>query len=448
MRTRTLAVFLETIALFVTCACGQIPRHVAQDGDVRVALAPTRFSNEPPLIGLSNLMFDTLRAGRLVVKPEWGTVEVAPLFEGQGYVPVLALRYRQADSVVRIIVDDDADSDFTNNEPLSFRRVGALELADVDVRLRAVASTSTADRLAMQVVLSAPYTYGRISQYLSGTMKLGENSYAVALRPLGRSSPIEGLTSGVQLLIDADRDGQFREAGIMDTLGNLAPSEQFRADRPFAVGSGKLAAVALEQRGQHLLLRYSAARTSPAVGFSAPPLTGSDIEGRPHSLSELRGGVVLLAFWATTCPWSERARPALDSLAARLGSAGFTWVAMARDTSRDVLRAHIATHPMSAIVLAADSSAWVEYNPNIITPLFYLIDREGNTRLVERGANALAVIVRAATKEVMNPQYAPDASVPAAGGAIVKANEKVRSTTESRRAVAGDRADQRSRGDD
>jgi peroxiredoxin len=405
MRTRTLAVLLETTVLVLTSACGQISRHAAQGGEVRVTLVPTRLSNEPPLVGLSNLMFDTLRAAGVVVKPEWGTVEIAPLFEGKGYVPVLALRYRQADSVVRIVVDADADADFTNNEPLSFRRVGVVELADVDVRLRAVASTSTVERLAMQVVVSAPYTYGRISQYMSGTMRLGGDSYAVALRPLGRSSPIASLSSGVQLLIDADRDGQFREAGTTDAQGNLAPSEQFRVDRPFAVGGGKLAAVALEQRGERLLLRYSAAGTSPAVGFTAPPLTGSDVEGQTNSLEDLRGRVVLLTFWATSCPWSEQVRPALDSLAARLGSAGFTWVAMARDTSRDELRTHVASHPMSAIVLAADASAWAEYNPDIVTPLFYLIDREGKIRQVERGANALAMVVRAAAKEVTQGKW-------------------------------------------
>jgi thiol-disulfide isomerase/thioredoxin len=231
-------------------------------------------------------------------------------------------------------------------------------------------------------------------------LEVGGRTYAVAVRPAGRSSPILNINSRVQLLIDADRDGHFRERGVLDAQGHALPSEEIRLDRPFSLDGTRLVATALEEHGGRLRLRRSTVVIAPVVGFMAPPLHGRGVDGRAHSLDELRGKVVLLTFWATYCPWSERVRPTLDSLAVRLGDSSFVWVAMARDDDREVIRAHVASHPMLATVLVHDSTSWAEFNPSTITPLFYLIDRGGTVRLVERAAAASSLVVREATREV------------------------------------------------
>lgn len=39
----------------------------------------------------------------------------------------------------------------------------------------------------------------------------------------------------------------------------------------------------------------------------APDFTLTDLSGKPHTLSDLRGKIVILNFWSAECPWTERA---------------------------------------------------------------------------------------------------------------------------------------------
>jgi thiol-disulfide isomerase/thioredoxin len=391
---------ISALTVMMVCGCVLQPRTAPPAPDVIVNLELARFPDTPPLTGISNLMFDTLGSSALRVKRERGTVEVAPVFEGVGFAPVYAIRYHDADSVQRIVVDADTDSDFTNNVPLVFRHAGSVDIADIAITLRSSSRERPDGRLAMQIIVAAPYTYGRISEYRRGTIAVAGHSYAMTLRSPSRSSPVIDLTSRPQLFIDADRDGHIRERGVADETGRALLSEEVRIDRPFSLGGTNLVVTAFDAQTNQLHLRSSAASVAPAVGLIVPPLVGRDLNGVAHSLKELRGKVVLVSFWATTCPWSEQARPALDSLAARLGNSSFAWLAMARDDERELIRAHVSTHPMSATVLTRDSTAWMEFNPSTITPLFYLIDRRGKVRLVESGAGAVTLVVHEAIRAV------------------------------------------------
>lgn len=54
---------------------------------------------------------------------------------------------------------------------------------------------------------------------------------------------------------------------------------------------------------------------TPHVGDAAPDFTLSDREGHPVTLASLRGSVVMLAFVASFCPFSEAEQPYLAALA-------------------------------------------------------------------------------------------------------------------------------------
>lgn len=43
------------------------------------------------------------------------------------------------------------------------------------------------------------------------------------------------------------------------------------------------------------------------IGQPAPDFTLRDLSGGSHSLSALRGRIVIICFWSAECPWSERA---------------------------------------------------------------------------------------------------------------------------------------------
>jgi len=62
------------------------------------------------------------------------------------------------------------------------------------------------------------------------------------------------------------------------------------------------------------------ARLVPAApAATAPQVTFQDAEGRPRSLSEWRGKIVVLNFWALSCPPCRAEMPALDRLQAAMG---------------------------------------------------------------------------------------------------------------------------------
>jgi peroxiredoxin len=75
-------------------------------------------------------------------------------------------------------------------------------------------------------------------------------------------------------------------------------------------------------------------RGSPAPEFSLERLAG----GAPVRLSELRGRVVLLNFWATWCKPCEEEMPAMERLYRALRAEGFELLAISVDQDADQVR--------------------------------------------------------------------------------------------------------------
>lgn len=103
-----------------------------------------------------------------------------------------------------------------------------------------------------------------------------------------------------------------------------------------AAGLGVLARLAFEQDagpapprlidvGGAQFQRWASPRALPELRFT-------DAAGRPMSLRDFRGRVVLLNLWATWCPPCLEEMPALDRLNGKLGGAGFVVVALALDS--------------------------------------------------------------------------------------------------------------------
>jgi thiol-disulfide isomerase/thioredoxin len=75
-----------------------------------------------------------------------------------------------------------------------------------------------------------------------------------------------------------------------------------------------------------------------AEGKPAPPFAATLFDGRPFSLADARGKVVLVNFWASWCNVCKTEKPALDAMAKDLSSDNFEVIALASDRSwTDVL---------------------------------------------------------------------------------------------------------------
>src|SRR5438045_7524425 len=62
-----------------------------------------------------------------------------------------------------------------------------------------------------------------------------------------------------------------------------------------------------------------------------PEISFTDDAGRPHTLADFKGRVVLLNIWATWCAPCRKEMPTLDRLQAALGGPDFAVIALSID---------------------------------------------------------------------------------------------------------------------
>lgn len=97
--------------------------------------------------------------------------------------------------------------------------------------------------------------------------------------------------------------------------------------------------------------------TSATPHRPAPPIELKDSAGKPHTLEELRGNVVLVHFWASWCPPCRQEMPRLLELAERYKDRKFKILAVSVDKSwADALRTLPASSVPSDMLSLVDLS--------------------------------------------------------------------------------------------
>jgi len=110
-----------------------------------------------------------------------------------------------------------------------------------------------------------------------------------------------------------------------------------------------------------------------AQEFSAPLITGSE----QVRLSDYRGKVVFLDFWASWCPPCLVSLPAYDKMYRELGNEEFEIIAINVDENIENGIAFLEDHPVSYPVLAdPEGEVGIPYGIRSL-PVSYLIDRKG-----------------------------------------------------------------------
>ena len=121
------------------------------------------------------------------------------------------------------------------------------------------------------------------------------------------------------------------------------------------------------------------------VDAPAREFTLHDLEGNPHSLSDLRGKIVFLNFWASWCPPCVEEMPSMVRMAQALAGRDFVMVAVTVDGEREALadflrRTRISGREM--LVLRDPTAATARAYGTQLYPETYVIDRDG--RVVAR----------------------------------------------------------------
>ncbi|MCU0915411.1 MAG: protein kinase [Planctomycetes bacterium] len=124
----------------------------------------------------------------------------------------------------------------------------------------------------------------------------------------------------------------------------------------------------------------------PLPGAPAPAFTLADLNGNRVSLSDFRGKVVLLSFWATWCQHCVAALPYLEALHEEYAPAGLVVLGLNSEPDRTKVK-EFAPGWVSYVVLPGAERLFAEYHVKTIPRLIY-IDREGTVRYETSGYSA------------------------------------------------------------
>jgi peroxiredoxin len=92
-------------------------------------------------------------------------------------------------------------------------------------------------------------------------------------------------------------------------------------------------------------------RDKPKPGYYAPDFTLDSIDGKKYKLSDFRGKVVFVNFWATWCPPCKEEIPSMGQLYKDLSGEGLVMLAISVDNDEEVLRKFVKNHNVPFPVL-------------------------------------------------------------------------------------------------
>lgn len=119
---------------------------------------------------------------------------------------------------------------------------------------------------------------------------------------------------------------------------------------------------------------------APPVGEPAPDFELPDLDGSPHRLSEWRGRVVVLNFWATWCPPCIDEMPSLQSLHRALSDKGLAILAVSADERFRDIEEFVETYDIEFTVLHDEGKKVSRRYQTFMYPETYIIDRSGRLR--------------------------------------------------------------------
>lgn len=169
---------------------------------------------------------------------------------------------------------------------------------------------------------------------------------------------------------DLDRDGNL-------DLEKLDAPEQIRMFEEAVTLDGQGYLMQVELDGSALALIPVAKALPPraplAVGTPAPDISVTSFEGKTVKLSDLRGKLVLIDFWATFCKPCIEAMPRLKALHAAHAARGFELLSIAMPTDDDP-RAVLGAN--AAGIDAIDDAAQTTYRVDRF-PTYFLVGKDG-----------------------------------------------------------------------
>ncbi len=134
-----------------------------------------------------------------------------------------------------------------------------------------------------------------------------------------------------------------------------------------------------------LLLIISSSPMAAAVQDPAPDFTLKSLGGENLKLSELRGEVVMVNFWASWCGPCRQEMPLLDQLYKRYQPMGFTILGVNVEENAGAAKKVLQEQPVSFPILFDPSNQVSELYQVSAMPSTFLVDRDGKLRFLHKG---------------------------------------------------------------
>ena len=134
-----------------------------------------------------------------------------------------------------------------------------------------------------------------------------------------------------------------------------------------------------------ILSSTSLIATAGDANGPAPAFTLTDLTGQTGALSQYKGQVVMVNFWATWCGPCQQEMPLLDQMYRKYKPAGFTLIGVNVDKNAPPVKDLLARKPVSFPVLLDPTNAVSKAYHLDEMPSSVISDRKGNIRYLHRG---------------------------------------------------------------
>jgi len=130
------------------------------------------------------------------------------------------------------------------------------------------------------------------------------------------------------------------------------------------------------------LALLSAAACSKSSMQAAPDFSLRDLSGHNVHLTDYRGRLVLLNFWASWCAPCREEMPQFSQWQSSYGPRGLQVIGVSMDDDAKTAREFLKQHPVSYPIVMGDDKLGESFGGILGLPTTYLIDAQG--RIVAR----------------------------------------------------------------
>ncbi len=149
----------------------------------------------------------------------------------------------------------------------------------------------------------------------------------------------------------------------------------------------------------------------PAVGTTAEDFRLLDLAGKPQSLSQYRGKVVLVNFWATWCRPCTTEMPAMQATYDRLRDKGFVVLAINELEDEAKVREHIQQYSHTFPVLMDRDNKVANQFGVFGLPVSVFIDEKGVVREYIKGGLLTEQVILDTVARIQKPEPIKAASI-------------------------------------